>query len=321
MCRQDGGIGRHKGLKIPRQLNAVPVRFRFLAKAFMFSDTHFHFSKMCERTGSDGAEILSEMAKRACLFALDIGTESGDLSARKAALEKALSLISGELQKNARRMLHYTAGLWPSSDAIMHRKEMTETLEKDIASFSEKIAAIGECGIDRHWNPAADGRYESDSDRAMREGECELFEMQIELAKKLKLPLVVHSRDGFEDTYRCIKNSKYDRGIIHCFSYGIEEARAFLDCGWYISFSGSVTYAKRGKADEMQKLLSCIPSDRILCETDSPYLAPVPYRGKTNTPLFVEHVYRYVAKARNLSPEALSEIVDENCRRLFALEG
>ena len=183
MCRQDGGIGRHKGLKIPRQLNAVPVRSRFLAKTFMFSDTHFHFSKMCERTGSDGSEILSEMAKRNCLFALDIGTESGDLSARKAALEKALSLVSGELQENARRMLHYTAGLWPSSDAIMHRKEMTETLEKDIASFSEKIAAIGESGIDRHWNPAADGRYESDSDRAMREGECELFEMQIELAK------------------------------------------------------------------------------------------------------------------------------------------
>ena len=71
----------------------------------------------------------------------------------------------------------------------------------------------------------------------------------------------------------------------------------------------------------MQRLLSCVPSDRILCETDSPYLAPVPYRGKTNTPLFVEHVYRYVAKARKLSPEALSEIVDENCCCLFVLEG
>lgn len=275
---------------------------------------------MCERTGGDGSEILSEMAKRNCFFALDIGTESGDLSVRKAALEKALSRVSGELQENARRMLYYTAGLWPSSDAIMYRKEMTEMLEKDIASFSEKIAAVGECGIDRHWNPAsADGTCESDSDRAMREEECELFEMQIALAKKLKLPLVVHSRDGFEDTYRCIKKSKCDRGVIHCFSYGIEEARAFLDCGWYISFSGSLTYAKRCKADEMQKLLSYVPSDRILCETDSPYLAPVPYRGKTNTPLFVEHIYNYVAKARNISPEALSETVDENCRRLFAL--
>ena len=199
---------------------------------------------------------------------------------------------------------------------------MTEMLEKDIASFPEKIAAIGECGIDRHWNAAdEDGRSESDFDRAMREGECELFEMQIALAKKLKLPIVVHSRDGFKDTYRCIKKSNYDRGIIHCFSYGIEEARAFLDCGWYISFSGSVTYAKRGKADEMQKLLSYVPSDRILCETDSPYLAPVPYRGKTNTPLFVEHVCRYVAQARKVSAEMLSETVDENCRCLFEIDG
>ena len=322
MCRQDGGIGRHKGLKIPRQLNAVPVRSRFLAKAFMFSDTHFHFSKMCERAGIDGAEILSAMAKRDCFFALDIGTESGDLTTRKEIMEKAFSRVSGELHDGARRMLHYTAGLWPSPDAITHRKAMTETLEKDIASFPEKIAAIGECGIDRHWNAAgADGRSENDFDRAMRDGECELFEMQIALAKKLKLPLVVHSRDGFEDTYRCIKKADYDRGIIHCFSYGIEEARAFLDCGWYISFSGSVTYAKRGKADEMQKLLSYVPSDRILCETDSPYLAPVPYRGKTNTPLFVEHVCRYVAQARKVSAEMLSETVDENCRCLFEIDG
>jgi len=287
----------------------------------MFSDTHFHFSKMCERTGIDGAEILSAMAERECFFALDIGTESGDLTMRKATLEKSLSLVSGGLQKSARRILHYTAGLWPSRDAIVHRKEMTETLEKDIVSFPEKIAAIGECGIDRHWNAAdEDGRSESDFDRAMRESECELFEMQIALAKKLKLPIVVHSRDGFKDTYRCIKKSDYDRGIIHCFSYGIEEARAFLDCGWYISFSGSVTYAKRGKTDEMQKLLSYVPSDRILCETDSPYLAPVPYRGKTNTPLFVEHVCRYVAQARMISAEMLSETVDENCRRLFEIE-
>ena len=287
----------------------------------MFSDTHFHFSKICERTESAGAEILSEMVRRDCFFALDIGTESGDVTARKAALENALSLLSGELQNDVRRMLHYTAGLWPSPDAIVHRKAMTEALEKDIASFSGTVAAIGECGIDRHWNPSGeDGRCESDFDRTMREGECELFEMQIALAKKLDLPVVVHSRDGFEDTYRCIKNSCWNKGIIHCFSYGIEEAKAFLDLGWYISFSGSVTYTKRNKAEAMRKLLAYVPADRILCETDSPYLAPIPYRGKPNTPLFVEYVYRYVAAARGVAAEALSETVDENCRRLFSLE-
>ena len=275
---------------------------------------------MCALAETDGTEILSAMAKRDCFCALDIGTESGDLTTRKKTLDKALSRVSAELQDGARRMLHYTAGVWPSPDAITHRKEAVEALEKDIVSFPEKIAAIGECGIDRHWNAAGDGSSESDFGGTLRDGECELFEMQIALAKKLNVPVVVHSRDAFEDTYRCIKNSGCDRGIIHCFSYGIEEARAFLDCGWHISFSGSVTYAKKSKADDMRKLLSYVPSDRILIETDSPYLAPVPCRGKTNTPLLVEHVYRYAALARNVSPEALSETVDENCRRLFETE-
>ena len=106
---------------------------------------------------------------------------------------------------------------------------------------------------------------------------------------------------------------------MHCYSYGIEEARKFLDLGWYISFSGSVTYTKKAKLEEMKALLQFIPEDRILCETDAPYLAPVPCRGQPNTPYLVQHVYEYVAAARKTSPEALSALVDENAKKLFKL--
>ena len=151
------------------------------------------------------------------------------------------------------------------------------------------------------------------------EGEKEMFEMQLELGKNLSLPVIVHSRDGFEDTLDCIKNVGYHNGIIHCYSYGYEEALKFLDLGWYISFAGSVTYTKKSKLEDMNKLLKCIPEDRILCETDSPYLAPVPHRGTPNSPYLVQHVYEYIAPVRGTSPEKLSEQVDSNIKTLFKM--
>ena len=143
--------------------------------------------------------------------------------------------------------------------------------------------------------------------------------MQLELARRLNLPMIVHSRDAFEDSLDCIKNVGYNNGIIHCYSYGIEEARKFLDLGWYIAFGGGTTYTKKAKMDQMMELLRFIPDDRILCETDAPYLAPVPFRGQSNTPVLVEHVYNFIAGARNCTAEELSNLVDDNIRTLFKL--
>ena len=151
------------------------------------------------------------------------------------------------------------------------------------------------------------------------EGERELFQMQIELAKKLNLPVIVHSRDAFEDTLDCIKNMRYDRGIIHCFSYGIDEARAFLDRGWYLAFGGAVTYTKKNKLYEMEELLRFVPDDRLLLETDAPYLAPVPLRGETNTPLNIHYTYEFISAKRNITTQQLCRIVDKNCEKLFKL--
>jgi TatD DNase family protein len=187
-------------------------------------------------------------------------------------------------------------------------------------TLHRKIIAVGECGLDHHWNPSGeDGRDINDFDKKTYEGERELFQMQIELARELNLPVIVHSRDAFEDTLECIKEVGYHNGIIHCYSYGLEEAKSFLDLGWYISLSGSVTYTKKNKMEEMQKMIQAIPNHRLLCETDAPYLAPVPMRGQINTPVLVEHTYNFVATAKNMPVEELSALVDKNVKDLFKI--
>lgn len=287
----------------------------------MFSDTHFHFHNILER-GLDGAEILSRLVKRRTFFALDIGTKSGDLLPRYERIQSAISALPEDMREEARALVRYSAGIWPDVEAIKSREESVGKLRESIALFSDKgrLSAIGECGLDHHWNPGGtDARDEKDFDRSIYEGERALFQMQIELAGEAGLPVIVHSRDAFEDTLDCIKNMGYHNGIIHCFSYGKKEVEAFLDLGWHIAFGGGVTYTKKQKMDEMRSLLRFVPDDRILMETDAPYLAPVPFRGTTNTPVLVEHCYNFVAEARGISPDKLSEIVDRNIRALFKI--
>lgn len=296
----------------------------------MFSDTHFHFKMMVTERGIDGVEVLSKMADRDCFLGLDIGTKPEDLLERQAFMDKTIAQIAdGQISDRVRDFIYFSVGIWPEVEYIHNREESVNQLvaqiqraaaEPDRDTLHRKIIAIGECGLDHHWNPSgADGRSEEDFDSKTYQGERELFEMQLELGKKLNLPVIIHSRDAFEDTLDCVKNVGYNCGIMHCYSYGIEEARKFLDLGWYISFSGSVTYTKKAKLEEMKALLQFIPEDRILCETDAPYLAPVPCRGQPNTPYLVQHVYEYVAAARKTSPEALSALVDENAKKLFKL--
>ena len=296
----------------------------------MFSDTHFHFKMMTEERGIDGVQVLQEMAGRDCFFGLDIGTRAGDLAGRQLAVEKSIAAITDtRLADKARSFMYFTAGIWPDVDSIKDRQNQmkilresvqTATTDNDQDTLHRRVIAIGECGLDHHWNPSgADGRSESDFDEQVYRGERELFESQLEFARELNLPVIVHSRDAYEDTFDCIKNIGYDNGIIHCYSYGIDEARAFLDRGWYIALGGGITYTKKSKLEQMEALIRYIPTDRLLTETDAPYLAPVPYRGQPNTPVLVEHVFNYLSQVLSISISALNQTVDENIARLFNL--
>ncbi|MCR5612330.1 TatD family hydrolase [Treponema sp.] len=291
----------------------------------MFSDTHFHFNLMDE---DQRPVILSELSKRDCFFALDIGTHCDELLSRQNLILDSVNSISDvNIQNKIKNFIYFSAGIWPAPEAIKDRINQIALLEKQITaalnspdSFYKKLCAVGECGLDHHWNPSGvDGRCESDFDSELFYGEKEMFCMQLELAKKYKLPVIVHSRDAFEGTLECIKECDYDNGIIHCYSYGIEEAKAFLERGWYLAFGGAVTYTKKSKMEQMGELLRYVPQDRILLETDAPYLAPVPFRGQKNTPLLIENTYNFISQIRGISAEELSLIVDDNVKKLFNL--
>lgn len=287
----------------------------------MFSDTHFHFHMMVTERGLNGPQILTDLATRDFKFGLDIGTGRNDLEQRQACVEETINQMADKTSaEKARNFMYYSAGIWPNIEDIHDRENAMKDLRQSIQG--KKIVAIGECGLDHHWNPSgADGRCESDFDEKTYKGEKELFQMQLEFAKELKLPVIIHSRDAFEDTLDCLKNVGYHNGIVHCYSYGIEEAKKFLDLGWYIAFGGATTYTKKAKLDDMKALLQFVPEDRFLCETDAPYLAPVPFRGQSNNPVLVEEVYKFIAQLRGTTPEALSELVDENIDTLFFAKG
>lgn len=292
----------------------------------MFSDTHFHFHMIDEERQS---EVLKTMAERNCFFGLDIGTGCKDLDSRQMGMIKAIEAIpEKEIQEKIKSFIYFSCGIWPEINSIKNRNDEIKILEGSLQKalesenpFFRKICAVGECGLDHHWNPSgADGRSENDFDQAIYEGEVELFEMQIDLAKKYSLPVIIHSRDAYSETYDCLKRKNYDNGIVHCYSYGLDEAKTFLDRGWYLAFGGGVTYTKKSKMDAMMELLRYVPKERILLETDAPYLAPVPFRGNPNTPVLIEHTYKFISEIRGCSVEELCDTVDENVRKLFNLK-
>ncbi len=298
----------------------------------MFSDTHFHFKHFVDDNpdGSEfGADILTQMVRGDVLFGLDIGTRCDDLMPRLQSVLDSLDLIGDHnTHAKAQRMVYFSAGIWPDPDEIRDRWNCMETLRESIedfkaendGAFAKKLVAIGEGGLDHHWNPSgADGRDKSDFDEDLYNGERELFEMQLELAREMNLPFIVHSRDAFRETLDCIRNVGYDRGVIHCYSYGLSEAKAFLDRGWYLAFGGATTYTKKSHMDDMNELLAYVPDDRILLETDAPYLAPVPLRGSPNNPVNIKYTYEFIATRRNRTPAQLSKIVDKNIKDLFRI--
>ena len=196
----------------------------------------------------------------------------------------------------------FTAGLHPHDAASAHRERDLPILEEQLRAGAR---AVGECGLDYHY------------DNSPRETQRTVFEWQLDLAHRFGLPLVVHTRDAEEDTRAFVAEAGRlgVTGVLHCFTGSTALARAALDVGWYVSFSGIITF--RNWKDE--ELLRVVPDDRILAESDSPYLAPVPNRGKRNEPAWVAHTLARLAAARASSSESLGALVTANARRLFGL--
>ena len=279
----------------------------------MFTDSHCHLRHISQKT-THFPLILKAMREEGFPFVMDIGTDAGDFMPRYNAVAKAWNK-AGSIPD----FVHFSAGLWPGRAAIDRRTEAMQMLEADIQAILKRgqtYAAIGECGIDRYWNHVgATGTGTGDL-----AGEERLFKEQLALAERYGLAVIIHSRDGFKPTLRCIDEVGWHRGVIHCFSYGKKEAEAFLERGWYLSFPGTITYADNAEtAAEIAELVGMVPDDKLLLEKDAPYLAPQPVRREINTPLNISYTYRTASEYRHCTIEHLCEIVHRNCRRLFSV--
>lgn len=177
------------------------------------------------------------------------------------------------------------------------------------AASHPKVIAIGEVGLDY---------FHFDAEKEDMTWQQERFRQMIRLAKKLSKPLIIHTRNSTPDCLRILKEEGAEEigGIMHCFVEDLETAQQAMALGFYISFSGIVTFKN---AVELKEVAKAIPADRILVETDSPYLAPVPYRGKTNQPGYTRYVVEELAKLRDVSFEEMAQTTTDNFNRLFKL--
>ena len=192
----------------------------------------------------------------------------------------------------------------------LHPCDVKETWQDELNTINtaipqHKIYAIGEIGIDLYW------------DKTTLDNQVEAFKIQINWAKKLKLPIVIHCRDAFEEVYKVLLEERDEdlRGIFHCFSGNMEEAQKIADLGFLLGIGGVVTY-KSNKA--LHEVVRNMPLESLVLETDAPYLSPVPFRGKRNESSYLTFIAEKIAEIRGISIEEVGQATTENAAKLFA---
>lgn len=220
-----------------------------------------------------------------------------NVSSSLETIEKTIKLIKKY------PFMYGAVGVHPEECAPMNKESLDyiRTMAKE-----EKVVAIGEIGLDYYW------------DEPEREIQKKWFEEQIELAKEVNLPMIIHSRDAAKDTYDIMKAHKSGEigGVIHCFSYGNEMARDFLNMGFYLGVGGVITF---NNAKKLKEVVEFAPIDRILIETDCPYLSPVPNRGKRNSSLNLSYVVEEIAKIKGLDYDEVVAITEKNARTMYKI--
>jgi TatD DNase family protein len=250
------------------------------------SHCHLNYAGLVERQD----EVLDTARARGVSGFLNISTRQGEWEH-----------VLGAAERNAD--VWATVGVHPH-EADAH-PDLGAAALVDAASH-QRVIGIGECGLDYHY------------DNSERPAQRERFEAHIEAARQTGLPLVVHTRDAEDDTAEILGRAVREgsvAGVLHCFTGTADLARKALDLGFYISLSGIVTFKS---ARDLQDTARMLPSDRILVETDSPFLAPVPHRGQTCEPAFVADTAAFVAELRRVTPETLAETTTDNFFRLFS---
>lgn len=257
----------------------------------MYFDTHAHYDD--KAFDADRSQILKALRPDGVDTIINCGS---DLASSKRALELASDYD----------FIFAAVGVHPEEVGDLEIEDIS--MLYTMAASGGKCVAIGEIGLDYHYK-----------DNPSPEEQIEWFVEQIELAKELELPVIIHSRDAMADTYDICRdyNAAMFGGVIHSFSGSVEMARKFIDLGFHIGIGGMVTF------DNAKKLLAAVPEiplDRILIETDCPYMAPVPHRGKRNDSRNLRYIVERIASVKGLDPQTVAQATHDNAMKLFRIE-
>lgn len=252
----------------------------------MIFDTHAHYED--EAFDLDRSKLLETFPSQGIEYLVNIGSEVSSID-KIIALSKEYSYI------------YSAVGIHPSSTMDLNEEVFQWLKEK---SYDDKVVAIGEIGLDYYWDTP---------DRSIQK---EWFIRQMELARERKLPVIIHSRDAANDTYQLMKEAKAEEigAIIHCFSYGVEQARQYLDMDFYLGVGGVLTFKN---AKKLKEVVAFSPLERLVLETDAPYLSPEPNRGKRNVSTNLQYVAQEIARIKNVDYETVIRISNENAKRFY----
>ena len=252
-------------------------------------ETHAHYED--KAFDEDREELLSSLPKNGIEYVVNVGS-SFETCRRSVELANSYSFIYAAL------------GIHPEEIQDATGDNLNDI--KKEAMSNKKVVAIGEIGLDYYWT------------KETKREQKNAFIAQIEMAKELDKPIIVHSRDAAYDTYEIMKEAGAEEcgGVIHCFSYSTEEAKKYLDMGFYIGLGGAVTFKNSVKSKEVA---AYVPLDRLLLETDCPYMAPVPYRGKRNSSLYIPEVAKVIADIRGMEYDTLVESTSLNAKRMYKI--
>lgn len=254
----------------------------------MIFDTHAHYDD--EAFDEDRGKLLSQMKDRGVEYIVNVGASVAS-SAKTLELTEKYSFVFG------------AAGVHPSETAGLTLRDIEWI--REIAE-KEKIVAIGEIGLNYYW-PEPD-----------KEIQKKWFREQLKLAEETRLPVIIHSRDAAADTLEILKEWEAHRtkGVIHCFSYSWEIAREYLAMDYYFGIGGVLTFKN---AKKLKEAVIHIPMEKILLETDCPYLAPEPHRGKRNQSEYIFYVAEQLAELKSISREEVLEITNNNAKRFYGI--
>lgn len=251
-------------------------------------DSHAHYND--EKFNQDREEVLKEIYKSGVTKLVNAGYS---LESSKSAIEIA----------NSHEFIYATVGISPNDIEDFKKEDLNEITK---LAQNKKVVAIGEIGLDYYWN------------KENKDLQKEVFISQIEIANKLNLPIVIHTREAIYDTLEILKNNKCNKnGIFHCCPFNVDLVREGLKLGFYISFAGPTTFKNSKNASE---IINMVPLDKILIETDSPYLSPEPLRGKRNDSRNVRYIAQKIADVKGISLEEISRATYNNASEIFNLK-